>query len=55
MDEESFLLGISFSFWVNSEVRIINLFCDYLKLSGEQLRGCRSNVMLVACFGVGSS
>jgi len=44
-----------FSFWVNSEVRMISLFCDYLKFSGEELCGYRSNVMLVAWFGVGSS
>lgn len=44
-----------FQLLVTSGVRIISLFCDYLQLSGEQLCGCRSNVMLVAWFGVGSS
>lgn len=29
------LLGISLSFWVNSEVRIIGLSCDYLKLGSS--------------------
>lgn len=29
------LLGFSFSFWVNSEVRIIALSCDYLKLGSS--------------------